>query len=460
MGDFCRGFYHKHRRDFLVSNSLKGITCHPNINLELDINQVNTGLVLGGQFPGHTLLKEIYCLKYGEYIHSQKCVSEHLPIPNYKKDNSLDAASCIEALYDLCFASTKPYSSYDRIGLMYSGGRDSTSIARLLETLPDTSLDLCTYLASDQDMNKENIDAAEKIFGLKPSVFSEGIDANSFMDLQKEAIWYGESEAVGVNSLNLAMEAKFAKFVAERNHAWSVGDCFQSEVKKEHPYQNSIFTKINFATNYNLIKIIDSTGFFERTNIKNDILSNLASYVQNRLAKDVYEEFNLSLYPGCLYRLRNRSNDFSSHNFILNRSPELRDFIRTIPQAIRCKFVRYPNGKTRNFLLEGLLNKLLGEFYRRPQQKCWMESFLDVDKNSAIRTTAQNYVFHESAFLKDLFGNSLKRLESTANQRPPKHDNLVFSLLSLDIFNDKFVSSFQAHPENTNKISEISWKTG
>lgn len=452
-------YYHKHKQSFLASNTLKGITCYPSINLELDLNQVNTSLVLGGQFPGHTLLKDVRCLKYGEYIHSQNCTAQQLPIPTYEKDTSLDSAKCIESLYDLCFASTKPYSGYDSIGLMFSGGRDSASIAKLLETLPNTSLDLCTYLSTDQDMNKENIEAAERMLGFKANIFSEGIDPNSFMDSQKEAIWHGESEAVGVNSLNLAIEAKITKFVTDRNPAWSIGDCFQIELKKEHPYQNSIFTKVNFATNYNLIKVIDSSGFLEGTNIKNDILSNVTSYVQSHLAKDVYQDFNLSLYPGCLYRLRNRSTHFSSHNFILNRSPELRDFIRSIPDAIRCNFVQYQNGKTRNLLLEGILNKLLGDFYRRPQRKCWMESFLDVAKNSPIRTAAQNYVFHDSNFLKNLFGSKLERLKSVANPRPPKHDNLVFLLLSLDIFNDKFVSSFQAYPENSNKISEIICKT-
>jgi len=436
-------FYSQYNTEYLISNSLKGMVTHPNAEPSLDYDEFINTLLLGNQFPEKTLISDVKRLRPNYYLAYPEGSSHKLPTLETEKDPGLSMVDCVETIHQLSLDALRPWVEKNQVGLLFSGGNDSTSVAQLLQKQRGNQSFNYTYLTGSHDMNRDNVLCAKTMLGLSTHFLNYPID--TIANQQERSIWHGESDMVGLNALNVSLETTLTNTISNHCSAWTVGDYFQIPLKLNlYDSTNSMFDKLRRVFSNGILNKKELSTLFVISLKLPQKLLHLTESLALLSGAEAFSEFTLAIYPASLYRLRNRINNFSATNFYLSRDQSLSNFINTIPRNLIQQITHNHQGKI-TVLFHEILKKILGAFYERGAKKSWMEAFVNLDKENVVKKEIQHYLRHESSLMKTLFGDKINGILE-AQSFVKRYDNLLFSLWSLDIFYRQFIVGKGRHP--------------
>ena len=429
-------YYHKINQSYCVANTLKAYIANSEFRPSWNRAEVMNVFLIGATLPENTLISEIKKIKSGEYIAFPQFTLRKIPLVAKEKNNALGVRDCVEIVHQLMIEALKKYTNQADVGLLFSGGMDSTLIAKLLHsTKTENAVNFLSFLVHENDMNKKNIMDAEKLLGIQTTFFDFQID--DIVSQQAMAVWHGESEILGVNSLNAVLEMQLGKKIAKSAIPWTTGAQLQAHLRMNVPLDNTLENKLKKLFNYAMVKE------FELRILMGDAFSlrEIKAFLLESTVGDISEQFLLSVYPAPLFRLQNRSSCFQSLNFFIGRDNALIDFINTVPAHILQQTVAH-HGRMVTRLNHELLRKTLGDFYETPRKKSWMESFV-FSGNHKINLDRIKEIVLSSRFLKDYFLGDLASFLDQVNFRDRMcYDKVLFFLWSMDIFNQQFLKAY------------------
>ena len=424
-------YYSKINENWFVSNTLKAFSANPDFLSEWDCDEISNTFLIGTQMPEKTLIKNIKRAIFSEFLCFPYVGVNKISPPQVNYDLGLTLDDCISRIYDLTLEALSPYSTNYNIDLFFSGGNDSTSIANLLKKT-SSKFNCLTYLDIGHDMNTKNVYDTLELLEINSDVFN--FNPDQILACQEKAIWHGESEMVGVNSLNSSLELLMAQKIS--NEAWTTGDYFHGNLHLKSSASDSMHTKFKNLFNYSILSFSELKQLMGEN--KNTL--QIKPYLNSFNSYEILTQIHSVICPAALYRLRNRTINYSSIYFFPTRSKKLVEFINSIPESLTESFVKYNNSMIMK-IYDGFLKKSLGGCYALNQKKAWMQALISSDKNNKIRNEIENYVLYESTFLKELFGKKLHLLlKKDGCNGVERYDNFLFCLWSMDIFNRQFIN--------------------
>lgn len=426
-------YYHQFEHQTLVTNTQKAIVSYPDFKACFDKQEIMNTLLLGTQYPERTLIKGVNRIAPGYYLKLPELECLKIKFPEFEKNENLTMQDCVETIYQFSLEALEPYTTKGSVGVLFSGGNDSSSIAKLLQKKRGDDIYCLSYLAHSNDMNRYNIEAAGELLNIRTNFVN--YSEQTLFQNQAMAVWHGESEIVGLNSLNATLEMALAQTLSSKTCAWTGGEMYQIPLKLQLQSSGSILEKFRIILNAKLLTEKESHDL----NLSFDTLSlwdKLKNRVQYLNYGEILSEFCLPIFPGAVYRLRNRSIHFSSHYFLLNRNIRMNEFFATIPDNLIQKMTSNHQGKV-TVLLDELFKKVLGTFYATRQKKAWMESFIRPQQRNTIRQELKLKLLNESPYVHEILGDDLSKMVN-GEHILHRYDELLFCLWSMELFAQQF----------------------
>ena len=423
-------YYSQIGEKYLVANTLKYFSVYPGFAKTWDREEIANTFLIGTQSPEKTLIKNVRRVKFSEFLSLPREGVKKIVLPESNYNERLTLPQCSSTIYDLTLESIKAYQKKNSIDLFFSGGKDSTAIARLLKK-SHSKFNCHTYLDSPKDMNAENVYNALSCLNLTSAIFS--VDPYKIIDWQEKAIAVGEADFVGVNSLNAALEFLMMGRVSKA--AWTTGDFFHGYLKLKSSRPESMHARFKHLMHYNILSLTQIKS------LMGDDVSILPTknYLTADNANAVFNEIHSIICPAALYRLRNRAINYKSTFFFPARNTALYEFINTIPPQLTNAVIQHNNFKEMTIFNE-FLKKIHQEESVTNPKKAWMGALVDSDQTNKIKNDIKNYVIHESVFLKNCFDKKLTAFfEENADDGKWHYSNFLFCLWSMDIFDQQFM---------------------
>ncbi len=202
-------YYHFHDEVIVFSSRLKGNLLYPNLKVELNQLVLFELFYSGVVCPPDTLIKDVYVLSTGEVIEfNGSLVQKTIWATPENKPEAPDTKNMLSLLLT---SMERCIENSDEIGVMCSGGLDSSLLVALLKQVTSKKIHLYTLITHENKVETSAVEYLSKTFNVKTHYFNA--KSSHFLDHVQESIRRGESEAVGALSLNIAVETAFAKFI-------------------------------------------------------------------------------------------------------------------------------------------------------------------------------------------------------------------------------------------------------
>ena len=221
---------------------------------------------LGMVNPPDTLLCDIFSIPSTKYV----CFSGNLELKKFIKPSPEQVILDEEHLYNKLKETISPIAGQSHIGIMCSGGLDSSLLTALIREQSDSEINLFTLYYDKHHSDVVNTRLLAKMCAANNYYFKQ--ESFDFLSTIYESLWLGESEAVGTLSFNIALELLFSKFVSkDYNSVIVTGDvnsvkteqspnvysyCKKYRLLSNSAYELTLKSKLKSSRNYGYLNFI------------------------------------------------------------------------------------------------------------------------------------------------------------------------------------------------------------
>jgi hypothetical protein len=389
----------------------------------------------GFVLPPDTLIKNIYSLPTRKILRFDGKVE----LLDRAEESVLSVSFTNEkSIYShLISGLKKEISAQKNIGILYSGGLDSTLLVSAIENDLHQSANIFTVLSNDESIEFQKAEYVKKNLQTKNYCFKP--EKQDFWRAVYQSILYGESEMVGSLSLNAPVEYLFAEYIAQQ----SIDIALTGDDNWITPQSLSSQTAKYYSLKYGLLSGELLKKLFQ-PRLSSYLYCNykfqhlLGNQVPLLALKNNRWEIHSMLIGKINGKIRMRIPNAPSYYFPLLDKP-YRDYVSTLN-------LQDSDFNYRDFLKHTLKKSNIFEQSYLDCPKTWMPSFFDGNEAEDIINMVMKKVTLKHNFIDKLFGKDI--ILQTLNQcEPLAKIKLMMMLLYLVIFHQIFI-------ENKGKITE------
>lgn len=411
-------YYYQGDDALLFSNNIKNLLLQDCFTPSFNDKVLFELFSLNAVVPPDTLIKEVLSLPSLHWLCYEG--NSRWSVRPIEPENKIPDGN--ELIDYLKGAFLSPTTSSPSIGIMASGGFDSSLITSLVRAQTDNPIHLFTLCYDKMGSTDEITRELAQCYHAEHSVFSSQVD--NPLKLVYESLWYMESEAVGSISFNLVLELIFSRFTASFHpHLILTGDTYFSRT-------DPLETVEHYEKNYTILK--DKAAL---KNLTKDKHNGLSQYFHKKRAYANIRDFPLPEVLALRVISKIRMNQSIDVNYY---SPFLNQEYTTLVYALRRMKPEYKN---RDHLISLCRkHRLLSESILTAK-KSWLPSWIEQDKPVKFLEHCMSVISHPQSFVRSLFNADY--IEMITQEYQQNRFQFLILLFYLELFFDNFI----VHPK-------------